>query len=205
MNPPYRIVKTIDLLDEKIEEMPDRAIFNEAAGAEDIMDLEVDLGITLPLSYKIFLNNYDGGFLCGKYQAQMIKEDGNFEGAEWNSIHLFGMEEIRSVYEDKSLMNWKLFDEKYDVYPFIPFCRTSTGELLIFVNLLDKSGECPVFDAFHEEFPNSWGMLFNNFTDLFEAYVNSNGYIPTTSYMKPTAAEFIEQGLYEKNALKDKK
>jgi len=205
MNPPYRIVKTIDLLDEKIEVMPDRAIFNEGASVTDIIDLEVDLGILLPLSYKIFLNNYDGGFLCGKYQAKMIKEDGDFEGAEWNSVHLFGLEEIRSVYEDKSLMNWKLFGKKYDVYPFIPFCRTSTGELLIFANPLDKDMECPVFDACHEEFPSDWGILFDNFTGLFEAYVYSNGYIPTISYKKPTVEEFIRQVLNDKSKLMGEK
>ena len=110
---PYRIVKTIDLLDEKIEEMPDKCFFNEGASVTDIMDLKVDLGIVLPLSYKIFLNNYDGGFLCGNYQAKMIKEYGNFEGARWNSVQLFGLEEVRSIYEDKSLMNWKLFDDKF--------------------------------------------------------------------------------------------
>ncbi len=190
---PYRIVKTIDLLDYKIETMPDKYIFNEAASATDIMNLEADLRIMLPLSYKIFLNNYDGGFICGSYQAKMIKENEDFEGASWNSIQLFGLEEIRSVYEDKRDTNWKLFDDKFDVYPFIPFCRTSMGELLIFVNPLDEKMECPVFDAFHEEFPKSWGMLFNNFTDLFEAYINSDGDIPTTSYKKSTVAEFIEQ------------
>ncbi|MEA2104281.1 MAG: SMI1/KNR4 family protein [Candidatus Cloacimonadota bacterium] len=76
MMKPYRIVKTIDLLDAKIEEMPDRCFFNEGASAEDIMDFEVDLGIDLPLSYKIFLNNYDGDLTISPYgesKDKMVK------------------------------------------------------------------------------------------------------------------------------------
>jgi len=190
-----RIQATIDLLDEKVKTIPDNCFFNECAQTMDIIDFEADLGIELPLSYIIFLENYNGGFMCGKSQAQMIKEDGNYEDTKWNSVTFFGLDEIREIYEDKSQMNWKLFDKKYDVYPFIPFCRTAIGELLIFANPLSEDRESPVFDAFHEEFPNDWGLLFNSFTELFEVYVNNNGNIPTTSYKKPTAKEFVEKGI----------
>jgi len=201
---PHRIEKTIDLLHKKNEEKSENCFFNECAQTMDIIDFEADLGIKLPLSYIIFLESFDGGFMCGNYEAKMVKENNDFEGAKWNSVSFFGLEEIRKIYEDKSLMNWKLFDTKYEVYPFIPFCRTSIGELLIFANPLSKERESPVFDAFHEEFPNDWGMLFNNFTELFEAYVNSNGYIPTTSYDKPTVLEFVEtQKMYDESKLKD--
>ncbi len=174
---PHRIEKTIKILDEKIEERPDNYFFNECAQTMDIVDFEAEFGINLSLSYIIFLESYDGGFICGNYQAKMIRENDNFEDAKWNSTTFFGLDEIREIYENKSSMNWKLFDEKHDVYPFIPFCRTSIGELLIFANPLSKERESPVFDAFHEEFPNDWGMLFPNFTELLENYVNSNGYI----------------------------
>ena len=193
-----RIQATIDLLDEKVKTIPDNCFFNECAQTMDIIDFEADLGIELPLSYIIFLENYNGGFMCGKSQAQMIKEDGNYEDTKWNSVTFFGLDEIREIYEDKSQMNWKLFDKKYDVYPFIPFCRTAIGELLIFANPLSEDRESPVFDAFHEEFPNDWGLLFNNFTELFEVYVNNNGNIPTTSYKKPTAKEFVEKEINSK-------
>ena len=189
---PYRIVKIINLLDEKIKKMPDNCFFNEGASVDEVMELEFDLGIILPLSYKIFLNHYNGGFICGKYQAKMIKEDGAFEDARWNSVHLFSLEEIREIYEEKSLMNWKLSNQEFDIYPFIPFCRTAISELLIFANPLDKKMECPVFDASHEEFPSSWGKLFMNFTKFLDKYVNNNGFIPTISYDSPTALEFIE-------------
>ncbi len=190
---PHRIEKTIDLLEQKIGEIHENCFFNECAQTMDIIDFEADLGIKLPLSYIIFLENYNGGFMCGNYEAKMISENSDFEGAKWNSVTFFGLDEIREIYEDKSLMNWKLFDKKYDSYPFIPFCRTSIGELLIFANPLNEERESPVFDAFHEEFPKDWGILFNSFTELLETYVNSDGYIPTTSYDKPTALEFIEK------------
>lgn len=192
---PHRIKKTIKILDEKIEERADNCFFNECAQTMDIIDFEAEFGINLPLSYIIFLESYDGGFICGKYQAKMIKENDNFEDAKWNSTTFFGLDEIREIYENKSSMNWKLFDKKYDVYPFIPFCRTSIGELIVFANPLSKGRESPVFDAFHEEFPSDWGTLFANFTELLEHYLNNDGNIPTSSYEKPTALEFVEQEL----------
>lgn len=195
---PHKIEKTIELLHQKVEEFPDNCYLNDFAPTMDIVDFEVDLGIKLPLSYIIFLENYNGGFICGNYQSKMIKEHGDFEGARWNSVTLLSLDEIREIYENKSSMNWKLFDKKFDVYPFIPFCRTSIGELLVFANPLNKDRESPVFDAFHEEFPNDWGMLFNDFSELLKVYIENNGNIPTTSYKKPTAIEFVQQQLKKK-------
>lgn len=56
-----------------------------------------------------------------------------------------------------------------------------------------KNDECPVFDACHEEFPDSWGSLYKNFTEMLEACIVLNGDIETTSYDSPTAAEFINE------------
>ena len=186
-----KIVELINLLNNKISEFPDNCYFNEEANVNEIIDFDVELGITLPDSYKIFLNNFNGGFICNDSLAKSIKKNDSLEDARWNSIHLFGLDEIRNAYNDKSQMNWKVFGDEYNVYPFIPFCRTSIGELLIFVNPLNKNDECPVFDACHEEFPDSWGSLFKDFTEMLESYVATNGNIETTSYDSPTAAEFI--------------
>lgn len=181
----------IKTLIEKIENQQSNCFFKEAAGTMELIDFEIELGIELPDSYKIFLNNFDGGFICGDYQSKMIKESADFEGAQRNSNHLFGLDEIREIYEDKKMMDWKVFGKEYDIYPFIPFCRTSMGELLIFVNPLSADLESPVFDAHHEEFPNGWGTLYKDFSELFESYVINNGDINTTSYDSPTAEEFI--------------
>lgn len=190
----HKIVSTIDLLRDNILRKPDKFFFNEAAAAMDILEFEVELGVDLPFSYKIFLNNFDGGFVADTYQSKMIIKDGNIEGARWNSNHIFSLNEIREIYEDRSAKNWKLFDTRLDIYPFIPFCRTSIGELLIFAIPLDEKFESPVFDAFHEEFPSSWGKLYDNFSELFEHYVKNDGQIKTTSYDPPTADDFINRG-----------
>lgn len=183
----YPIVESIEKLQKLIEEKPEICFFEEEAGVDEIMDLEDELGIIIPYSYKIFLNNFNGGFICnfaGKSEA-------DYDSLKWNSLNLFSMEEIRYEYNRLSDMDWKIFGDNYDDYPFIPFCRTNAGELLIFVNPLDENIECPVFDAFHEEFPSDWGMLYKNFTDFFKAYVESEGQIKTTSYESPTAEEYL--------------
>lgn len=187
-----KINEILKLLEKKIDESPQNCFFNDCAQTMDIIDFEVDLDIHLPLSYITFLENYNGGFICGNYQSNMIRHHNDFESARWNSTSFFSLEEIRVIYESKSEINWKLFDKKYDVYPFIPFCRTAMGELLIFVNPLDEDTESPVFDAFHEDFPSDWGVLYNNFSELLENYIQNDGNISTTSYKKPSAIEFNE-------------
>jgi hypothetical protein len=185
----YPIVKTIENLKTLQSKNPNKYIFEDGAGVMDIIDLEAELGIELPNSYKIFLNNFNGGFIDGSFQQNENEEVIDIDSKRWNSVSLFSLQEIMEVYTDKSQINWKLFDTEYEVYPFIPFCRTSIGELLIFVNSKEES---PVFDAFHEEFPNSWGKLYDNFTNLFKDLISQNGNIITTSYDSPSAAEYLE-------------
>lgn len=187
------IQQSLKLLENKIIESPNNYYFNNPATEEEIGECEAQLNIHLPNSYKTFLKSFNGGFICGNYQAKMIKEDGNFEDAQWNSNHIFGLGELCEAYGDKSLLNWKADKNEYDQYPFIPFCRTEIGELLIFLNPL-KQNESPVFDACHEEFPNSWGILYNNFDKFLNAYILNEGKINTTSYNSPTAEEYLRTG-----------
>ncbi len=190
----HRIIGILEQLEKKIEEMPQHCFFNEAAGVHEIIDMEVDLDIVLPYSYKCFLNNYDGGSISGApFGTVEINEDGSrvkgLLGAD-----IFGVQELCKVYTDKSLMRWKLYQEDGHPYPFIPFCRTMNGELLIFVSTPeDGTTESPVFDACHEEFPDSWGMLYRSFSEFLETYIRSNGYVRTISYDSPTAGQFLEE------------
>jgi tetratricopeptide (TPR) repeat protein len=60
-------------------------------------------------------------------------------------------------------------------YPFIPFCTTKTNEYLVFINLSKEETESVVLDAFHEESPDTWGVVADNFVDFLNEYINSNG------------------------------
>jgi len=122
-----------------------------------------------------------------------VPDSSKLETASWNSINLFSLSEIEEEYADLSLRSWNFFGPSSEIYPFIPFARTAIGELLIFVNPLDKFGECPVFDAFHEESPSDWGSLYPDFSLFLSDYVKNDGFLKTISYNHPTAEEYLDK------------
>ena len=174
----------------KISQMPDNCHFSSAASEEDIKNLETVLNINLPHSYRTFLKNFNGGFICSESLARFIKKRNDLETAAWNSIFIFGTTEIREEYARLRDMNWKLFSDWKEVYPFIPFCSTEIQEKLVFVLPLDENSESPVFDAFHEDPYSDWGILYDNFEDFLESYID--GSIKTIASAKAkTAIDFV--------------
>ncbi len=174
----------------KISQMPDNYHFSPAASEEEIKKLETDLSINLPHSYRTFLKNFNGGFICSESIAKYIKKRNDIETAAWNSLFIFGTTEIREGYARLRDMSWKLSSGWKEVYPFIPFCSTEIQEKLVFVLPLDENSESPVFDAFHEEPYSDWGILYNNFEDFLESYIDGN--IKTIASAKAkTAIDFV--------------
>ena len=174
----------------KISQMPDNCHFSPAASEEEIKNLESVLSIDLPHSYRTFLKNFNGGFICSESIAKFIKKRNDFETAAWNSLFIFGTTEIQEEYSKLRDMNWKLFSDLKEVYPFIPFCRTEIQEKLVFVLPLNENSESPVFDAFHEDPYSDWGILYNNFEEFLESYID--GSIKTIAPTKAkTAIDFV--------------
>ncbi len=187
------VLETVRLLAEKIKANPELYFFNDGADILEIIDFEVETCIILPYSYKCFISYFNGGFISRLPLKNPAENIGELETLEWNSNHIFGLDEIAEHFQKLKGMNWKNYDENPEHYPFIPVCQTESGEYLIFVNLLNKDEESPVFDAFHEEFPSSWGTLYNNFGELLSDYVHLEGLIDTTSYEEPTVAEYLKK------------
>ncbi len=181
----------VDLLESLKIQHPLRINFNDPANAEDIKMLENYFGITLPNSYKKFLLNYDGGFICGEKLAEIILRDKSLETAEWNSLKIFSVTELIYYYDKYSTNNWKLDEDWEGVYPVIPFARTETQELLVFIADTGVD-EYPIFDAFHEDPVSDWGKLFDSFEEFFERYVTEMGELKTISDAdQPTAEKFL--------------
>ncbi len=188
-----RIKNSALALEEKIAADPEHCFFREPANILEIIDFEVDLELRLPVSYKSFLNYYNGGFISARPVENRYKWSGDIMEAGYADTVIFGLEDLRRIYQEKRSMNWKLFDEYWSIYPIIPFCRTINSELFIFVNLTEEEHECPVFDAFHEEFPSSWGTLYRTFQDFLESYIANDGRINSISYDSPTVAEYLDR------------
>ena len=148
--------------------------FGEAIFGED-KSFEKRNGIRLPNSYKLFLEYANGGMIVRDALEEIIKRDKDFETAKWNANCLLSLNEMEEAYN-------KMIDRSYDVtarfgeiYPFIPFFKTSINEYLVFINLSKKDAESPVFDAFHEEQPDTWGQVAKNFTEFLNNYLDDNG------------------------------
>ncbi len=185
-----KIETVLQRLKTKISQMPDNCHFSPAASEEEIKNLESVLSIDLPHSYRTFLKNFNGGFICSESIAKFIKKRNDFETAAWNSLFIFGTTEIQEEYSKLRDMNWKLFSDLKEVYPFIPFCRTEIQEKLVFILPLDENSESPVFDAFHEDPYSDWGILYNNFEEFLESYIA--GSIKTIASAKAkTAIDFV--------------
>ena len=186
-----KLIRNIEKINVSIENQSDAYFFNEPAQTMDIFDFEIEHDITLPLSYKIFLENFDGGFI-----SQIpVKSASDIETARWNSINLLGLSEIEEGLSKISLRGWQYDDSPEGTNMYIPFCHTAIGELLIFVNTHDEHGECPVFDAFHEEQPRDWGCVYDNFSNFLNSYIKNNGRVKTQSYEEPSALNYIQQSL----------
>ncbi len=177
-------------LENRCDSHPDKFIFNEPAGVMELIDFEVEYDLKLPLSFIIFLEEFNGGFISLLGGERSSRD---LETARWNSNHIFSLDEIAEEYEKLSDINWKLAWDFKGVYPFIPFCHTSTGELLVFVNSANEKRISPVFDANHEEFPCDWGSLYSDFSEFMIEYVNNNGIVKTISYDEPTAEQYLSE------------
>ncbi|MDO9576433.1 MAG: SMI1/KNR4 family protein [Candidatus Cloacimonadales bacterium] len=181
-------------LESKIQENPEKFHFEPPAKEEDIARKEFLLGIELPLSYREFLKNFNGGFICNNFLAAKIKIDNDIETARWNSLVIFSLEELYDEYIDLNDRNWKMPLEWDGVYPIIPFGRTAIQELLVFAAPLNAELESPVFDAFHEDPISDWEILYKNFTEFLDDYLSKEGNIKTVA---PVGADTMDKFLPE--------
>jgi hypothetical protein len=160
------IIKILTLKD------PDLYRFNKQIDTNLIIDIERDLSIFLPNSYKQFLSNFNGGFI----DLFPNNTDMTISDKIWNSNYIFSLDELAAAYAKRSAQNWKFTPKPGNEYPFIPFARTNMNEHLIFINpLID--GESCVFEAIHDEPWYDWELKFLDFSDFLSTYFDLGGEI----------------------------
>ena len=167
--------------------------FNNPVAPGKIETFEKKNGIRLPLSYKLFLEYTNGGMIVSDRLEEIIKRDKELDTAKWNATFLLSLEEIEEKYNDKASWNFGGAELAGGPYPFIPFCSTETDEYLVFVSLSKENEESPVFDAFHEESVNSWGLVAENFNEFLISYLDTLGHPNVLGDVaKGMAVDFIE-------------
>jgi hypothetical protein len=157
---------TINKLRTKIIALGERAFFNPPADEDAIKDVEERLKITFPASVRDFYKAFNGGFFADtSWEPDELKDAHQFETIQWNSNNILTLEDIKLGFGSR--------------YPdCVPVIHTHTQEFLAFINPLNDN-ESPVYDAFHEYPPQEWGVLYNNFEELLNDYIDKEGNIKT--------------------------
>jgi tetratricopeptide (TPR) repeat protein len=188
------IIEVLNALSDKISNKQNQYYFDNPVKEEVVEFLEYKYNIELPKSYKSFLLKHNGGFVCRKSLEKVLSQPNGFETARWNSLEIFGTREIIQHYEKLRDQNWKLDWDWKGVYPIIPMGLTDANELLVFINPLDSEDESPVFDAFHEDPTNDWGIISENFTEFLSTFISVDGAMSTiASNSLKTARDFLPE------------
>ncbi len=144
----------------------ERAFFKPPVSEDEILDVEKKLKITFPVSVREFYIAFNGGFFADEtWNVDDLKDAHQYEAIQWNSNNIMPLEDIKSGFGSR--------------YPnCVPIIHTHTQEFLAVVNPL-ANGESPVYDAFHEYPPHEWGVLYSNFEELLNDYIDKEGNIKT--------------------------
>lgn len=180
------IQQAISKFDVMIADGQTRGYMNNPAKIEDIDAFEERHGVKLPPSYKTFLLFCNGGMMYDDSLHDMYVKDKDLEALKWNTNYLLSLEELEEHYNDMASWNFGIPAQSINTYPFIPFCHTASGERLVFINSYVPDEESCVLDAYHEEAPETWGVVAQNFTEFLIEYCASNG--------KPNVLGDLEDG-----------
>lgn len=170
------IQDVLQRLDRLIGDGPAHCRFNDPASSQEIRALEKRLSIRLPASYKAFLEFTNGGMIMSESLYSLLQKDNDLDTIKWNANYLYSLEELEENYRSMSSWNLGYPGESIIPFPFIPFCHTTAGEQLVFVNLKNEEKESPVLDAFHEDIPEEYGLVADSFTEFLDEYIDTNGY-----------------------------
>lgn len=185
------IKQVLQRLQEYIEDHPERCYFGNPAGLSDIRAVEKELKIKLPASYISFLCFADGGMIIAENLTKLLSRPDGLETAQWNANCLLGLSSLKEAFLEMKRWNFGYPGENIGSYPFIPFCRTATGEKLVFINRAGEN-ESPVLDAFHEDTPEEYGIVSDDFSQFLSSYIEKEGdpeVIGHTSNIPPALLE----------------
>jgi len=141
---------------------------------EKIELFEKAFGVKLPYSHKVFLRNFDGGFIADSEAESMILTD-EFDEAKNLRTHFLSIDEIIDEYESMDLDDWNRPSWYEGFYPYIPFCITGENEKLVFIDHSLLKEESFVYSAFHDTPAYDWIVAADNFTGFLKDFYNSGG------------------------------
>ena len=174
MKPKNNVSEIIDKLYEAVSKNRLRGYFGTPDSTEKIELFEKAFGVKLPASHKLFLRNFDGGFIVDD-EADMLIATGEFEEAQNIRTRFLSIDEIIETYEMLDIKAWNCPDWFEGFYPYIPFCITAEGEKLIFVDQSLQGEESKIYAAFHDTPASGWYVAFESFAEFLNDFYNTGG------------------------------
>lgn len=168
------IEEVIQHLRKSIKKGELKEYFGRQVDIEVIELFEVAFNVQLPDSFKIFISQFNGGFIPDNEADNMILTN-EFDEAKRISTRILSIEEIIEEYESMLLDDWKLKPGFEGFYPYIPFCITADNEKLVFVDNYKQVDESRVYAAFHDDPASAWLPTANDFTEFITDYINNKG------------------------------
>lgn len=186
------IEEVIQNLQKSIKNDEIKEYFGRQVDHQKIELFEAAFCVQLPVSFKTFLTQFNGGFIADSEAESMILTD-EYDEAKRISTRILSIDEIIEEYEYMQIDDWKLKPDFEGFYPYIPFCITADNEKLVFVDNFKQGTESNVYAAFHDDPASAWFIVANDFTEFIADFINSGG---KPNLYKLEAELFAEDYLY---------
>jgi len=197
----YNINEIIDKLYDAVSKNRLKGYFGTADSTEKIELFEKAYGVKLPYAHKLFLRNFDGGFIADD-EADNLIMIGEFDEAKNIRTRLLSIDEIIEIYERQDIDGWNRPDWFEGFYPYIPFCITAEGEKLIFVDQALQDEESKIFAAFHDTPASGWYIASDSFAEFLNSFYNTGG---NPDIFSSKSTEYAEEKLKKLNKRKKEK
>ena len=195
------ISEIIDKLQDAVSKRGLKGHFGTANSTGKIELFEKAFGVRLPRSYKLFLRNFDGGFIADDEADHLIMMD-EFDEAENIRTHFLSIDEMIVEYERLDIQDWNRPDWFEGFYPYIPFCITAEGEKLIFIDQSLQDKESKIFAAFHDAPASGWYVASESFPAFLNDFYNTGG---NPDIFSDESTEYAEEHLQKLNERKEEK
>jgi|GEM_PF-1207810 len=168
-----------DVLNSLAERMKEDATgkyrFSSGVDMKRMELIETAYGISLPSSYRQFLEQYDGGMITedpASYYCDMTEEEP--DGPIDTSNSFFSLSKMHDEYENLYL-NDALVDEEFEgIYPVIPIGQSIDKRIFFTLSQIPNTSEPPIFIGNMEH--KSCKLVSHDFAAFLSLYVKHSGF-----------------------------
>jgi tetratricopeptide (TPR) repeat protein len=189
------ISTNIKSLEEKVWQGTPKYNFNVRLDITEIETFEKAYGIVLAESYKVFMEQFNGGMITefeSSYYIDMTEWEP--DGPKWSSNYFLDLEEIHDKYTSLKLDNVLLDKSFKGIYPIIPIGKTANQEMIFLLSQKGQQKESPVFVSFDNSNLEKSEQIALDFNRFLETYLQHEGFPPIgTNSNNPLCIDYIKK------------